>query len=265
MEMFRPRTVDEAVTILSEHVSATILAGGTDLMVDVNAGRLDPSTVVSLRGIEELRQWDDRRIGACVTYDRLQTGPFPALAQAARTVGSPQIRNAGTIGGNVATASPAGDTLPFLAAVEASIEVASIAGRRTVPLSDFITGVKRNALGPGELITAIELPDDIPARQAFAKVGIRDAMVIAIVSACLVRWPDGRTHVALGAAGPVPVRARKAESLISAVPDPAPETIAEFASLVAEEAAPITDHRGTERYRRHAAGVLAGRLLERLL
>ncbi|RPI24306.1 MAG: xanthine dehydrogenase family protein subunit M [Actinobacteria bacterium] len=265
MEMFRPRSVEEAVNILSGHPEATILAGGTDLMIEVNARRATPSAVVSLRGVGELRAWDGNRIGACVTYDRLQAGPQPALAQAARTVGSPQIRNAGTIGGNVATASPAGDTLPFLAAVGASVEVASLAGRRSVPIADFITGVKRTALLPGELITAIVLPDGLPETQAFAKVGVRDAMVIAIVSACVVRWPDGTTRVALGAAGPVPVRPRRAEELVSAAPELSPSMLAAFAALVAEDASPITDHRGTEGYRRHAAGVLARRLLERLL
>lgn len=263
--MFRPRSVDEAVTILAEHPETTILAGGTDLMVEVNGRQRSPSSVLSLRAIEELRRWDGKRIGACVTYDRLQAGPHPALAQAARTVGSPQIRNAGTIGGNVATASPAGDALPFLAAAGASIEVAALAGRRTVPLDEFITGVKRTALRPGELITAIDLPDDIPERQAFAKVGVRDAMVIAIVSACVIRWPNGITRVALGAAGPVPVRPKRAEELISGTLEPSPAALDAFAALVAEEASPITDHRGTERYRRHAAAVLARRLLERLL
>jgi CO/xanthine dehydrogenase FAD-binding subunit len=265
MAMFRPRSVEEVVAILTEHPEATLLAGGTDLMVEVNARRVTPSTVISLRGIGELRAWEGDRIGACVTYDRLVAGRHPALAQAARTVGSPQIRNAGTIGGNIATASPAGDTIPFLAAAGASVEVASPSGRRSVPIDQFITGVKRTVLAPGEVISAILLPSDLPKAQAFAKVGIRDAMVIAIVSACVIRWPDGRTRVALGAAGPVPVRARRAEELIAGTSDPSPAMLDAFAALVAEDASPITDHRGTERYRRHAAGVLARRLLERLL
>ena len=242
-----------------------LLAGGTDVMVEVNFGHINPSHVISLRRIDELQQWNGRRIGAGVTYTRMERGPLPALAQLSRTVGSPQIRNAGTIGGNLGTGSPAGDSLPFLAALDAEVELRSIKGTRTLQWDEFLTGVKRTAIGPGEIITAALLPDEIPERQAFGKIGVRNAMVISMVSACVFRTDDGGTRVALGAVGPTPIRARRAEEMISAEAEPSEAAFREFARLVAEEVRPITDHRGTEAYRRHASGVLARRLLERCL
>jgi CO/xanthine dehydrogenase FAD-binding subunit len=180
-------------------------------------------------------------------------------------VGSPQIRNAGTVGGNLGTASPAGDGHPFLAAVDAGVEVASLRGRRLIPWSEFFVGVKRNALESDELITAVVLPEHLPERQAFGKVGVRNAMVIATVCAVVTREGDGRTTAAFGSVAPTPMRAHQAEEMISHEPRPSAAALAEFQRLVAEEVRPITDHRSTEAYRRHAAGVLARRLLERCL
>ncbi len=253
--------------MLAAHPDALPLAGGTDVMVEVNSGHLRPARVVALRRIAELAEWDGLRIGAGVTYTRMQEGPFPALAQLARTVGSPQIRNAGTLGGNLGTSSPAGDTLPFLAALDAHVEVSSREdGARLVPFADFMTGVKRNSLRPGELITAAVLPEDAGTmRQAFGKIGVRNAMVISMVSGCVFRAADGETRVAMGAVGPTMIRPRRAEEMISAEQAPGESALAEFARLVSEEVRPITDHRSTERYRRHASGVLARRLLERCL
>ncbi len=265
MEVIHPRTLDEALAALAEHPDATPLAGGTDLMVEVNFGRLRPERVVTLRRVEALQEWDGRRLGAGVTWRRMEAGPWPALSQLARTVGSPQIRNAGTIGGNLGTASPAGDGLPFLAALDAEVELSSRAGRRTLRWDEFITGVKQIQRRPEELITAALLPDRIPSRQAFGKVGVRSAMVISTVSACVLREEDGSTRVALGAVAPTPMRARRAEAMISAESRPSEAARAEFARLVSEEVRPIDDHRSTAAYRRHAAGVLARRLLERLL
>jgi CO/xanthine dehydrogenase FAD-binding subunit len=266
MDAHRPKTLDAALDALATDPDATILAGGTDLMVEVTYARRRPSAVVALRRIDELKAWDDRFIGSGVTWARLEAGPLPALAQAARTVGSPQIRNAGTIGGNLGTASPAGDGLPFLAALDASVVVESRpAGRRSLRWDEFLTGPKQNALVPGDVIVGVELPDHIPERQAFAKVGTRNAMVISIASACLLRDDDGDTRIALGSVGPTPVRARRAEQMISAEPRPSPRAIEEFRRLVSEEVSPITDHRSSAGYRRHAAGVIARRLLERCL
>ncbi len=244
---------------------ATPLAGGTDLMVEVNFGHTRPDHIVSLRRIEELKEWEGSRIGAGVTWRRLEQDAPTALAQAARTVGSPQIRNAGTIGGNLGTASPAGDGHPFLAAVDAEIELTSLRGRRRVMWSDFFTGVKRTCRQPDELITAVHLRDHLPDRQGFAKVGIRSAMVIATVCCVVTRDESGRTTVALGSVAPTPMRARRAEEMISAERSPSEAALNEFQRLVSEEVRPITDHRSTAEYRRHAAGVVARRLLERCL
>ena len=265
MEVIRPADVREAAEALAANPRAVPLAGGTDLMVEVNFGVIRPDTVVTLRRVEDLRGVSRRRIGAGVTFRRLESGDHNALAQLARTIGSPQIRAAGTIGGNIGTASPAGDALPFLAGLDARIELHSTAGTRRVRWDEFFTGVKRTSRAPTELITAVLLPDDLPDRQEFAKIGQRSAMVISIVSACVFRWRDGRTRVALGSVGPTPIRARRAEEMISSEQHPGPAALDHFARLVSEEVRPITDHRGTDSYRRHASGVLARRLLERCL
>ena len=266
MDFQRPRTVDEALDALAERPTATVLAGGTDLMVEVNLAHRRPEAVVAIRRVEGLDEWEGRRIGAGVSYRRMERGPLRALAELARTVGSPQIRSAGTLGGNLGTASPAGDALPFLAALDAGIEVASRAGgTRRIPYADFHTGVKRTSLQPGEMILGAVLPEHVPERQAFAKIGTRNAMVISTVSACLFRDEDGTTRIALGAVGPTMIRPRRAEEMISAEPRPSETARSEFARLVADEVQPITDHRSTEDYRRHASGVLARRLLERVL
>jgi len=266
MEVLRPHSLEEALDALDAHPGATILAGGTDLMVLANYQALRPDTVVALRRVPELQEMDGSFIGAGVTWACLVSAPWPGLAQAARTVGSPQIRTTGTLGGNLGTASPAGDGLPFLAAVDARIELASRSGgRRSLSWDEFLVGPKRHTLRPGELILGVRLPGDLPEQQAFAKVGARNAMVISIASACLVRRADGTVHIALGSVGPTPLRARRAEEMISAERRPSPAAIAKFGRLVAEEVQPITDHRSTAAYRRHASGVIAGRLLERCL
>lgn len=265
MDVVRPSDLSEALTALAEVPGITPLAGGTDLMVEVNFGHARPSAVLTLRRLDELRGHSRTRIGAGATFARLEAGDHTALAQLARTIGSPQIRAAGTIGGNLATASPAGDSIPFLAALDAEIEVQSVRGTRLVPWHEFFTGVKQTSKEDDELITAVHLPDDLPDRQEFGKVGQRSAMVISMVSACVMRWADGRTHVAMGAVGPTPIRARRAEEMIAGETDPSEAALSEFARRVSEEVRPITDHRGTESYRRHASGVLARRLLERCL
>lgn len=281
--MLFPKSVEEAVAALAEP-DVQILAGGTDFMVEVNYAHRRPQAVLSLRRMPQLRQWEHLeapelgdvgtphpvvRLGARVTYtDFLQpelARLLPALAQAARTVGSPQIRNAGTIGGNLGTASPAGDTLPVLAALEAVVEVAGPAGRRDVPIGEFITGPKRNALQPGELIVAVRVPL-VEGHQEFRKVGVRNAMVIAVASLALVVDTTTRTvRCAMGSVGPVPLRAPEAEAWLAEAIDwdqvgslPGPD-LATFGRLAAEAARPIDDHRGTAAYRRHAVAVLAER------
>ena len=234
-------------------------------MVEVNFRHTRPDHVVGLRRVTELGEWEGNRIGSAVTWRRIERDGPKALAQAARTVGSPQIRNAGTIGGNLATASPAGDGHPFIAAVDASVELVSERGSRLVLWSEFFTGVKKTSIAPGELIASVILPSTLPDRHEFGKVGVRNAMVISTVSAVVTRNGDGRTTVALGSVAPTPIRARGAEEMISSVDSPSASDLDEFQRLVSEEVSPITDHRSTEEYRRHAAGTLARRLLERCL
>lgn len=266
MEFSRPGSIEEAASVKAADPGAQLLAGGTDLMVEVNFGLTAPEHVIGLRRIDELAEYDDCRIGAGVTWSRLESCSHRALAQAARTVGSPQIRAAGTIGGNIGTSSPAGDGLPWLAAAEADIEVFSkSSGTRRISWRDFFTGVKTNALEADEVIVAALVPDDVPTNQEFGKVGQRSAMVISTVSACVMRSHDGSVRVALGAVAPTPLRALQAEALVSGVPAPSESLLEEFARTVAAEVRPITDHRSTEAYRRHASGVLARRLLERCL
>jgi len=160
MEIVHPKTITEALAGLTEGV--TPLAGGTDLMVEVNFGHAHPERVIGLRRLEELAHWEGDRIGAGVTWRRIERDGPTALAEAARTVGSPQIRNAGTIGGNLGTASPAGDGHPFLAAVDASIELVSLAGTRALRWDEFFTGVKKTARRDDELISAVRLPQELP-------------------------------------------------------------------------------------------------------
>jgi CO/xanthine dehydrogenase FAD-binding subunit len=265
MQMLCPSDLGESLAALAVHPHATLLAGGTDLMVEINLRHQRPETVIGLRRVGELARVDARYIGAMATYQRLQRSGIPALAELSRTVGSPQIRAAGTIGGNLGTASPAGDALPFLAALDAEVELASAAGRRRLRWDEFLLGPKRNALAPGELICGVVLPPVLPARQAFAKIGQRQAMVIAAVSCCVVRDDDGATRVALGAVGPTVLRTPKAEALVSGEAAVTPAVLDEFQRLVSLEVQPITDHRSTAEYRRHAAGVLARRTLERCL
>jgi CO/xanthine dehydrogenase FAD-binding subunit len=282
MTVVVPTSLEEALAALAAEPDAQALAGGTDFMVEVNDGRRRPSAVVSLGAVDVLRGWervgDSVRLGASVTYTEMLepglAGLVPSLAHAARTVGSPQIRNAGTIGGNLATASPAGDTLPVLAALDAIVEVAgpSGAGQRDVPIGAFITGPKRTALEQGSLVVGVRVPVVAHGSQEYRKVGVRNAMVIAVASLALVVDADRRVvGCGLGSVGPVPLRALDAEQFLAehidwdrlAVEDPA--VLDRFADLVSAAARPIDDHRSTAHYRRHAVRVLARRAAARAL
>ena len=273
-------SIDDACAALDADPEALVIAGGTDLMVEVNRGIRSVGNVVAVDRVPELQGWSLEgnrsnvlRLGAGTTCADLAEPSLaklaPALAQAARTVGSPQIRNAATLGGNLATASPAGDMLPVLAALDAEVELRSLTGIRRLPLDEFVVGVKVNALVPGELITAIRVPV-LDGPQEFLKVGTRNAMVIAVTSLALVVDRPGRTvRVALGSVAPVPLRAIEAEVLAAERCDfdgmcvPSDEVVDRFAVLVADAARPIDDHRGSAAYRRHAVGVLARRAIRR--
>jgi CO/xanthine dehydrogenase FAD-binding subunit len=278
VEFLRPATWADALAAKAAHPDAVPIAGGTDLMVELNFDHRRPSALLDLNRIAELAGWepvgDQLRVGACVPYTRIidELGDrLPGLAMASRTVGSPQIRNRGTVGGNLGTASPAGDAHPALLACDAVVEVASVRGTRLVPIADFYLGVKRNALAPDELVAAVRLP---VARgpQQFAKVGTRNAMVIAVCAFGLALDPaEGRVGAAVGPAAPTPRHAVDAEAFLSAelaehgrwaTPDPLPDTVLRrFGELVAGAAAPIDDVRGSAAYRKHALAVLARRTL----
>lgn len=274
MTVTAPTSLADALAALADEPASLVLAGGTDLMVQVNEGhrRPGPGPVLALAGVPELRaverRGDELVVGALVTYTELLAEPTaalaPALAQAARTVGSPQIRNAGTIGGNLGTASPAGDTLPVLVALGAMVEVSSVGARRTLPIGEFLTGPKSTALAPGELIVGVRVP---VARgpQEYLKVGVRNAMVIAVASVAMVVDRDaGTVGVGLGSVGPTALPARDACAWLIEQPDWTDDAIAgEFATRVADAARPIDDHRGRASYRRHAVGVMARRALRR--
>jgi CO/xanthine dehydrogenase FAD-binding subunit len=269
MDVLQPDTWAEALEMKAAHADAVPIAGGTDLMVELNFDRSRPSTVMDLTRVPELTDWAPEnghlRIGAGVTYTRLiaELGDrLPGLAIASRTVGSPQIRNRGTVGGNRATASPAGDALPPLFASDAVVEVASVRGTRRVAVEEFVVGPKRNALGDDELIAAYVLPPAAGPQQ-FSKIGTRNAMVIAVCSLAVALWPQERRVTAcIGSAGPTPIRAREAEALELDWDAPLdPDAARRFGELVEAAARPIDDVRGTARYRHHALGVLARRTL----
>src|SRR3954451_5922333 len=219
MDILQPDTWTEALEAKAAHPEAVPIAGGTDLLVELNFDRARPSAILDLTRVPELTEWGDDdgtvRVGAGVTYTRLideLADRLPGLAIASRTVGSPQIRNRGTVGGNLGTSFPAGDALPPLFASDAEVELASTRGTRRLAVTEFVTGPKRNALRPGELIAAVRLPVAGGAQQ-FAKIGTRNAMVIAVCSLSVALWPDERRLTAcIGSAGPTPMRAADAEA-----------------------------------------------------
>jgi CO/xanthine dehydrogenase FAD-binding subunit len=262
MEVVSPTRLDEALRVKAERPDAVPIQGGTDVMVELNFDRRRPELILNLNEVVELRGWSREngtlRLASGLTYAEAMAAPLadllPALAEAARTVGSPQIRNRGTIGGNLGTASPAGDALPPLLVEGASVELASVRGVRTMPLGEFLVGPKRNAAAEDELITAVQVAPS-GATQTFMKVGPRNAMVIAVCSLALVADRErDELRASFGSAGPV-------AGLVVA---PLGEA-ASFPERVAEASSPIDDVRGTAAYRRHALRVLTTRALERCL
>ncbi|MGA0597680.1 FAD binding domain-containing protein [Enterovirga sp. CN4-39] len=260
MDIHSPRSLDEALALRAAHPEAVIISGGTDIMVQMNFRRLRPAAMLNLAEVPELRGWsldgDVVRIGAALTYTELQAPDLarllPALAEAARSVGSPQIRNRGTIGGNLGTASPAGDALPPLLVNGAEVELASVRGRRSVPLKSFLLGPRRNGLAADEIITAVTAGTG--GRQTFLKVGPRNAMVISVVSLAIrIDEAKGTVRGAFGSAAPTAILLEEPLGQEDGFPD-----------RLAAAAAPIDDIRGTAAYRRHALGILARRALARL-
>jgi CO/xanthine dehydrogenase FAD-binding subunit len=261
VDVLTPRTLDEALELKSERPDAVPIEGGTDVMVELNFDRARPAAILNLNEVRELKGWSRAdgalRLAAGLTYTQIRRElreELPALAEASRTVGSPQIQNRGTVGGNLGTASPAGDALPPLLVEQAEVELASRRGVRRMPVQEFLVGPKRNALAADELITAV-IVSPSGARQTFMKIGPRNAMVIAVCSLALAADRDrGELRASFGSAGPV-------TGLVVA-PLGERET---FAEQVATAASPIDDVRGTAVYRRHALRVLTERALDRCL
>jgi len=271
------RDIDGALALLAERPSADLINGGTDLMVEINFGRKRPEAMIAIDRIAALRSLSINgsvMMGAGVTFTTMLERDCGSVAmrEAARTVGSPQIRNAATIGGNVATSSPAGDALPVLAALDAKIHLRSQRGARVVPFGAFMTGPKKNVRGRDELVTGVEW-DDAGSAQVFMKVGTRNAMVIAVAGlALVVDRARKRVGTGLGSCGPTILRAADAESFAAGLFDeagwrlfaPSDAACAEFGTKVAAAARPIDDVRGTAAYRRHVLAVMGARALARV-
>jgi CO/xanthine dehydrogenase FAD-binding subunit len=280
MEFLRPATWDEALAAKAEYPTALPISGGTDVMVEMNFDVHRPSAILDLNRVTELTAWSNDggvvRLGAAVPYTRIideLSGPLPGLALAAHTVGSPQIRNRGSVGGNLGAASPAGDSHPALLAAgrDVFVEAESVRGSRLIAIDDFYLGVKRNSLEPDELIRAVHIPvADGP--QQFSKIGTRNAMVIAVCAFGFALHPkNGTVGTGIGSAAPTPRRAVEAEHYLQEVLAErglwesgdllGAEVVQRFGELVRAAASPIDDVRGTAEYRRHALAVMARRTL----
>ncbi|MEV6103777.1 xanthine dehydrogenase family protein subunit M [Streptomyces sp. NPDC051940] len=278
MDFLRPASWGEALAAKAEHPTAVPIAGGTDVMVEINFDHRRPEYLLDLTRIGELYEWEvgeeNVRLGASVPYTAIMESlrdPLPGLALASHTVASPQIRNRGGVGGNLGTASPAGDAHPALLAAGAEVEAESVRGTRFIPIDEFYTGVKRNALAPDELIRAVHIKK-ASGPQQFSKVGTRNAMVIAVCAFGLALHPDTRTvRTGIGSAAPTPVRAKEAEEFLNAALEEGgfwdsgrtitPSVAAQFAELCSAACNPINDVRGSAKYRRHAVGIMARRTL----
>ncbi|HKC90380.1 MAG TPA: FAD binding domain-containing protein [Candidatus Limnocylindria bacterium] len=278
MSVHIARHVDDVLENLSAQRDATILAGGTDLLVEINFGRIRPTHVVAIDRVDELKDHSRNghvRMGALMTYTRMLENDVgsPALVEAARTIGSPQIRNAATIGGNLGTCSPAGDTLPVLAALGATVVLRSKSGERRVTFADFMTGPKKSVRRPDELIVAAEW-DDAGAAQTYMFAATRNAMAISIAGlALVVDRARRRVGVGLGSCGPTIIRATEAERFATGIFEetgweratrPSDAAAKEFGRLAAGAAKPIDDVRGTAAYRRHVLAVMGMRALARV-
>jgi CO/xanthine dehydrogenase FAD-binding subunit len=260
LTLIEPRSVRDALRLLRDDPPLVPVAGCTDLYVALNFGTLEGRRFLNLWNLDELgairRRESVLSIGAMATYSAiigslLVQKHVPMLAAAAREIGGVQIQNRGTLGGNVANASPAGDTLPVLAAAEALVVLGSSAGTRRVPFNDFYTGYRKSVMRPDELILALEIPP-LEGAQWFRKVGTRAAQAIAKVVMAAIRGPSPR--IAIGSVAPTVIRARRTEAALAAA-----EPLEIARRILAEEISPIDDLRSTADYRR----TVAGNLLER--
>lgn len=277
--VFSPASLDEAYELLARHGSrAKIIAGGTDLMVSMNARQLDAERFIDIWRLNELRSISDEgeaiRIGALTTYTQLIKSPtiqqnIPILVEASRTIGAVQIQNRGTIGGNIVNASPAGDSLPVLAAFDAEVEIGSLRGVRRISFNQFYTGYRKTVMEPDEIVLAVRAPKlKSSERSFFYKVGTRRAQAISkVVMAVKAEAPDGvinSINIGLGSVAPTVMRAVQTESLLTN------ETLnvsilQQAANKISKEVAPITDMRSTEHYRRTVTGNALARILSYLM
>jgi xanthine dehydrogenase iron-sulfur cluster and FAD-binding subunit A len=277
---FQPTTLDEALALLSEHPGARLVAGGTDVLVELGRGLRLTETLIDLTRVGGLRyvraEGDQIVLGALATHNDVvaaalcRAGALP-LAQACLEIGAPQIRARATVAGNLVTASPANDTITALMALDAELRLVGPAGERVLPLADFYQGVRRTALGPGELLREIRLPALGPERRGiFLKLGLRRAQAIAVVNVAVVlaftgpgpAAPVAEARIALGCVAPTIVRASAAEAALRGRPLSAGAGAA--AALAAEAISPIDDVRGSAAYRREAVTALVAQALEQL-
>jgi CO/xanthine dehydrogenase FAD-binding subunit len=251
MTALRPRSLDEALRLLRDDGPLMPMAGCTDIFVLVNAGRPPATRFLDLWPLDELRgvslERDRLRLGALATYRDLIDSPLvrarlPMLVEASRQVGAAQIHNRGTLGGNIANGSPAGDTLPVLAAADAVVVLASVEGQRRVPFTGFYTGYRQSVMRPHELILAVEVPA-VAGRQWFRKVGTRAAQAISKIVMAAVR--DSRPRIAVGSVAPTVVRAWRTEEVLAQG-----GSIEEAQRQLETEIHPIDDLRSTAEYRR---------------
>src|SRR5262245_20932191 len=262
-QLLQPRSLRDALRMLDQEGPLVPMAGCTDLYVSLNYGTLTATRFLNLWGLDELRSIVVRdgvlSIGALSTYteiisSRLVRVRLPMLAAAAREIGGPQIQNRGTLGGNVANASPAGDTLPVLAAADAVVVASGSAGTRRIPFVEFYAGYRRTVLAPDELIVAVEIPR-VRGRQWLRKVGTRAAQAISKVVMAAVDDSGGEPpRIALGSVGPTVVRLPSTEAALAAG-----TPVEDVQRILLDEIAPIDDVRSTAEYRRRvAANLLAG-------
>jgi xanthine dehydrogenase small subunit len=254
LRLFEPRSLKEALRMLRDEGPLTPLAGCTDVYVNLNFGILPQKRFLNLWGLDELRTIDMRddmlSIGALATYTQIIASPLvrrrlPILADASREIGGVQVQNRGTLGGNIANGSPAGDSLPALAVADAVLVLASAAGTRRVPFNSFYTGYRKSVLAPEELIAAVEIPN-VPGRQWFRKVGTRAAQAISKVVMAAVRHESPR--IALGSVAPTVIRLPRTEAVLAGG-----GSIEEARLGLDSEITPIDDIRSTAEYRRRVA------------
>jgi CO/xanthine dehydrogenase FAD-binding subunit len=274
----RARDYRHAVALMAEHgTAAKILAGGTDLLVDLKVAPNAPAVIVDISRAEDLKGIAitdaGLRIGALVTHTEIMRSPmiremFPALVEAAHSIGAVQTRNLGTLGGNLMTCVPSMDSGPTLLALDARITVAHHLGSRQIPLSELFAGPRKTSLGPDELLVEIVIPkQNLGKPVAFQKFGLRNGQALALVNAAAAFWVDRDRHafaaprIALGAVAPTVMRAPEAEAFLDGRSITI-EAMAEAGRIAASEARPISDFRASADYRRDLIAVLTKRALE---